>query len=190
MNSDPFRALLDRAESGDSEAARELFEDYGRHVLRAVRHTLNARLRQLFDSQDLVQSVWKSIFENKDSLGTFESPEAMIAFLTTVARRKVAYKVRRYLGKTQKTNMNRVTSLDQMEAPIAFADRRERAPDETAEWRDHWDNLVGGLSDRDQRILELRRDGLTNPEITDTLSVSERTIQRVINRASERFQEV
>jgi DNA-directed RNA polymerase specialized sigma24 family protein len=93
-----FRKLLCAAETESVAASQQIFDLYGKHILRAVRASLNSRLRRLFDSQDLVQSVWRSIVESRDSLGSFDSSQDMIAFLTTVARRKVAYKVRRHLG--------------------------------------------------------------------------------------------
>lgn len=98
--------LLAQAEGGSREASDELFEKYGKYVLKAVRANLNDRLRHLLDSQDLVQSVWASLLDSRGSLGTFETPADLIAFLGIVARRKAAYKARQYFGRDRKTNVN------------------------------------------------------------------------------------
>ena len=179
--------LLAEAEGGSYEASNELFDKYGKYVLKAVRYNLNDRLRHLLDSQDLVQSVWASLLEGRDNLGSFETAADLIAFLTTVARRKAAYKARQYLGGFQKTDENRVVALDSLEpsAPV-LPDRREQGPDAQAQVRDEWNSVMDGLNDRNQRILELRRDGHTLREIASLLDVAERTVQRAMEDISHR----
>ena len=181
-----FRALLEEAESGSHAASAQIFEEFGKHILRAVRRSLHSRLRQLFDSQDLVQSVWKSFVENRDALDNFETPQELIAFLTTIAQRKVAYKVRRHLGKVQKRDENRVSSLQEAEIDPPSS---ETTPDEIASLREQWFQIVNGLDSRDLKIVESRRDGLSNREISSALGVSERTIQRVLSRISKNHAE-
>jgi len=167
-----------------------LFEKYGKYVLRAVRANLNDRLRHLLDSQDLVQSVWASLLETRENLGTFETPSDLIAFLTTVARRKAAYKARQYLGGFQKTDENRVIALDAVEESSPLLATAYDSPDERVMIRDEWHQVMDGLNDRNQRILELRRDGHTMREIASIMKVTERTVQRVMEDVSHRHQQV
>src|ERR1051326_6827453 len=75
-----FRALMRAAEGGSEEAARELYETYVKYVLRCVRHRLWHRLRSKFDSQDFVQQVWASFFDDRGSLPEFETREDLIAY--------------------------------------------------------------------------------------------------------------
>jgi len=181
--------LLAQAEGGSREASNELFDKYGKYVLRAVRSNLNDRLRHLLDSQDLVQSVWATLLETRENLGTFETPADLIGFLTTVARRKAAYKARQYLGGFQKTNETRVVSLDADDesSPLETADK---SPYEQVIIQYEWHRVMNGLNDRNQRILELRRDGHTMREIASILKVTERTVQRVMEDVSHRHQRV
>lgn len=180
--------LLAHAEDGSTDASSELFDKYGKYVLKAVRYNLSDRLRHLLDSQDLVQSVWASLLENRDNLGTFETPTDLIAFLTTVARRKAAYKARCYLGGLQKTDENRVVRMAAFDAGSEMRDDRDRGPDSLAAARDEWNSVLDGLTDRNQRILELRRDGHTMVEIAAMLDITERTVQRVMEDVSHRHQ--
>jgi hypothetical protein len=51
-------ALLGRLRAGDPEAARELVEAYEPHLRRMIRLRIrDSRLRRLFDSADICQSV-------------------------------------------------------------------------------------------------------------------------------------
>src|SRR3954464_13401561 len=85
-----FRMLMRAAEDGSEEAARELYETYVRYVLRCVRHRMWHRLRSKFDSQDFVQQVWASFFDDRGSLPEIQTPEDLIAYLRAMAENKVA----------------------------------------------------------------------------------------------------
>src|SRR5215211_2626321 len=76
-----FRELLTRAQQGSEDAARELYEKYVAHVLRCVRNRMWRRLRSKFDSQDFVQSVWKSFFHDGGKLPDFQTPADLMSYL-------------------------------------------------------------------------------------------------------------
>src|SRR5262249_14283511 len=59
-----LRGLMERIRAGSQEAARELCDRYGSHILRVVRRKLDKKLRSKFDSVDFLQSVWTSFFVN------------------------------------------------------------------------------------------------------------------------------
>jgi len=69
-----FQALLRQVQHGSPEAARELYDTYVNHVLRGVRVRLWHRMRSKYDSQDFVQQVWASFFDEPERLPDFESP--------------------------------------------------------------------------------------------------------------------
>ena len=75
MEDDDFRPLMQRVAEGSEEAARELVERYGGYVRRAVRRTMDSRLRRMFDSLDFAQLAWASVFRQRDCLERFENPE-------------------------------------------------------------------------------------------------------------------
>ncbi len=79
-----FRTLMREAEAGSEDAARELYDTYMKYVLRCVRNRLWHRLRSKFDSQDFVQQVWASFFDDRGSLPDFQSPEDLIAYLQAI----------------------------------------------------------------------------------------------------------
>jgi len=177
-----FRDLLQRVQEGSEAAAWELVEQYGEAIRRAVRRTLNRRLRPKFDSLDFVQVVWSSFFRVRGRLDQFNRPEELAAFLTTVARNKVAMEVRRRML-TEKYNVNREHTLHEPEAesPTHLPDR-EPAPVDVAIARERWDRLLQGQSEHYRQIIELRLQGRTNQEIADTLGIAESTVRRFLKR--------
>jgi len=63
INSIDIADLIARVRAGDQAAAAELVRDYEPHVRRAVRIQLrDPRLRSVFDSADICQSVMASFF--------------------------------------------------------------------------------------------------------------------------------
>jgi RNA polymerase sigma-70 factor (ECF subfamily) len=98
MSDEPaFQELTERVRAGDAAAAEDLVRRYEPVLRRMVRVRLvNARLRRLFDSSDLCQSVLASFFV-RAALGQYElhKPADLLKLLATMARNKVIDKTRR-----------------------------------------------------------------------------------------------
>src|SRR5947209_4816813 len=52
VDRDEFKNLMRRVQEGSEDAARELLDRYGEHILRVVRRKLSRQLRSKFDSVD------------------------------------------------------------------------------------------------------------------------------------------
>src|SRR5258708_5874829 len=90
-----FASLMRRVQEGDEDAAWELLDEYGPHIIRAVRRVLTDRMRSKVDSTDFAQSVWASFFANVATADRFDRPEALMAYLGRLARNKVIEEFRR-----------------------------------------------------------------------------------------------
>src|SRR5262245_58783467 len=101
-----FRSLMQEAEAGSEEAARELYDTYVKYVLRCVRNRMWHRLRSKFDSQDFVQQDWASFFDDRGGLPEVQTPEDLIAYLQAMAEKKVVAEGR------QRRNLKRNLSLE------------------------------------------------------------------------------
>src|SRR5581483_11639550 len=106
-----FDDLMRRLRDGSEDAARELLHRYGDAILRVVRRKLSRELRSKFDSVDFVQAVWASFFTGTPRQRRFDHPQALMAFLVTLAQNKVIDAVRQRM-QTQKHNVNRERPLD------------------------------------------------------------------------------
>src|SRR6476619_7176990 len=92
-----FGEFLLRIRAGDEQAAAELVRRYESAVRVEVRMRLaDSRLRRVFDTMDLCQSVLASFFV-RAAAGQYdlERPEQLVRLLVAIARNKVAYQARR-----------------------------------------------------------------------------------------------
>jgi RNA polymerase sigma factor (sigma-70 family) len=179
--------LLERARGGCPDAARLLYERYGRAVQRAVRRRLAAPLRRHFDSADFIQSVWGSFFTSPREY-RFSSPQELVAFLSRIAYNKVAEKARQRLG-SLRYDMSREVSLDEVSPDGRAADHLPAAtptPSQHAQADECWHGLTAGLPPGHRRALELLREGHSYEEIADRLGVNRKAMHRLLKRLSQR----
>lgn len=177
-----FAALMEGVRQGSEEAVRELLDEYGPHVVRAIRRKLNQPMRAKVDSIDFTQAVWASFFANRSQIERLDKPEALIAFLVQVAKNKVIDEFRR-LFHTQKHDLNRERSLQgsaEFEAGRLAA--RTPTPSQIAVTNELRDQLLAGQPPHYRQILQYRQLGMTQEEIARQMKLNVRTIQRVMQR--------
>ncbi len=175
-----FVGLMSRIRDGSEEAMLELVEKYGHHVHRAVRRKLNRAMRSKFDSEDFVQAVWASFFENRSRLLEFPSSRDLILFLARIAHNKVIDEIRRRFV-LQGKNVNREVSLDQSGARKTLVSPGPTAS-EVMMADETFQQMTMGQPDRYRRIAELKRSGASHFEIAAELGVEPKTVQRVLRR--------
>jgi len=177
-----FRQLMEDVRGGSQEAAWELVRQYGPHVHRFVRRSLNHRLRSKFDSLDFVQVVWASLFRVPDKLLSLERPEELIALLATLAKHKVLNEARRRL-QSIKYNVAREIPLEnsrgggEIESPA-----RVPSPSAIAIAKEQWERLLSVQNEKVRSIVRLRLQGNSFVEIADQLQIHERTARKAIER--------
>ena len=184
---DDFQRLLDRVRDGSDRAVQELLDHFGGYVLRAVRRHLNRKLRTRFDSEDFVQAVWASVFENREELAEFDAPENLTRFLIAVATRKVLYQIRGNLG-FEKRNIDRERSLQNTSFTQSLRDTGAATPSQIAIAREQWNRMVNGQPSHYRQIMELRREGGTLSEIAEKVGVNEKTVRRVIKKLTQELE--
>ncbi len=176
-----FAELMERVHDGSQDAAWQLLEKYGPHVKRYVRRSLNQEMRSRFDSLDFAQVVWASFFREPDRFRRLESPQALLAFLASLARNKVVGTRRQMASK--KNDVNREIGFGELEEELEI---RCATPDPTpsavAVARERWHQIVDNQPESVRRIVELRFMGATYPEIAEQLNIHERTARRAIDR--------
>src|SRR3954469_15995745 len=93
-----FQDLIRRIRAGDEAAAAELVRTYESAIRRAARVRLaDSRLRRLFDSMDICQSVLASFFV-RAALGQYEleQPEQLLRLLVDMSRKKLVDRAREH----------------------------------------------------------------------------------------------
>lgn len=170
-------ALLKDVRQGSDGAVWEIIEEYEPHIQRVVRRRLSQRLRSKYDTQDFVQMVWKSFFEEPKRLHGFDNSRQLFGFLAKMAQNKVDAELRRRM-KTQKYDLSKEQPLEDS----AMAEGPIDSPSEIAIARERWNQMIQDLPTRHQQVVRLRLEGLTFAQIAERLSIDEKTARRVLNR--------
>ncbi|MCI0640849.1 MAG: sigma-70 family RNA polymerase sigma factor [Gemmataceae bacterium] len=178
-----FAELMQRVQAGDTDAARLLHAEYGPHLRRAVRKRLHQKMRSRFDSLDFAQDVWMSFFADAPQRYQFETPEQLVAFLTRMARNKVAAATRNRLIR-KKQNINRECRMEDPAVPKTRLFAPTPTPSEIVGGREEWDQFLDRQPLVHRRIFLLLQKGHSSATIAAELGLSQRTINRVIRKVS------
>lgn len=180
--------LFARARAGDQAAWEELFRTCYPKVIRVVRRKLNPPMRSLYDSADFASDVWKSLaakFERYD----FPSIDSLLAFLKQAAEQKVIDEYRR--RHTQKRDMDkeRPMAVDHgdgvVERTLPSADP---TPSQVAQASEGYEQLLAGLTEQERHVIDMRRMGYTNEEISELTGWHLRKVQRFLKNLEESLQ--
>jgi RNA polymerase sigma-70 factor (ECF subfamily) len=188
-----FDQLMADVAAGSEAAIWELLDTYTPFVIRAVRLSLPANVRQKLDSQDIAQTLWASILLGRTDLAKLGSPDGLIAFLCRAAKNKVIDKTRRL--NTQKFAVSREQSLNHPASESREGSSPEglwangSTPIEHVSVREQWRHLLSLASERDRQIIELRMKGCSFAEISQQVQVGEMTARRVVERFVEQLSE-
>ena len=93
-SSDSFDALIDRLRRGDNAAATEIYERFARQLIQQAQQRLVGRLRGKADPEDVVQSVFKSLYGRLQD-GQFVLPnwDSLWGLLVQITLRKCGHRV-------------------------------------------------------------------------------------------------
>lgn len=182
-----FQDLMRRVREGSNDAARELLETYGPHVVRVVRRRMSRELRSRFDSLDFAQAVWASFYAQRSRLEDVDDPETLLAQLAQMARNKVVTEYRRRVL-TQRAGIEREQPLESHEE-LVEEQPVESIPSPSQEFlaKDTWERLLANQSPLNQQVLRLRLAGLNCEEVGKRLAMHPRTVRRILREIFEEF---
>jgi RNA polymerase sigma factor (sigma-70 family) len=180
---DPFPELLGRLRGGDEAAATDLVRQYEPIIRRAVRVWLvDARLRRLFDSTDVCQSVFGSFFVRL-SLGQYqlERPEQLINLLVSMARNKLTDQARREQAECR--DNRRLESGGIEDRPIAS---RTDTPSEVVSARELIQEFRSRLTEEERRVAEGRALGREWSDLAAEMGGTGEALRKKFGRAVNR----
>jgi RNA polymerase sigma-70 factor (ECF subfamily) len=180
---DAFHNLMQRVRAGDEQAATELVRNYERTIRRTVRIWLiDARLRRLFDSMDICQSVLGSFFV-RVALGQYQldKPEQLVNLLVSMARHKLASQVRRQ--QAGRRDNRRLEAEDVHEQELLAADA---SPSRQVAGRDLLQAFRARLSDDERQLADRRARGQEWPQIAAEVGGNPEALRKKLTRALNR----
>ncbi|HSG70038.1 MAG TPA: sigma-70 family RNA polymerase sigma factor, partial [Planctomycetaceae bacterium] len=168
--------LVERYRAGDDEAATILFERYVEQLTRLARTRLSLKLAKRTAPDDIVMSAYRSFFlRTREGRFRFEQSGDLWALLVQIVLHKIARSATRH--RAERRSIENETPLDQAIPSIST----EPSPDEVVAFNDELESLMTELEPATRRVLELRLQGNSQPEIAHLLGISDRTVRRRLN---------
>jgi DNA-directed RNA polymerase specialized sigma24 family protein len=185
MPDQELQDLLDRAAHGCEEARAQLVRNNTEYLLRAIRRRLKLipRLRDLFDSTDILQETWQTFFTKLLEGRKFADGRALLTYLRRIAEYYLLHYSRKYI-RAPKRDLRRQRPL----VAAASVPDPHRPPWLAAAVREQWQCLVTGCDETHRLILEMLRDGCMIQETADALDACPRTIRRFLDHLHEKIE--
>lgn len=176
-----FRELLSKVSAGDASASEKIVEEYGAHILRAVRRRMNRAIRDSFDSEDFAQAVWASFFGHISVVERIGTQGELAGFLSRMASNKVIDAGRRKKSRPE-THPDALPGVEKDHRRLVS----QPTPSQFAVANEEWERLTDDEHQRDQELLKLRRNGATHAEIAKSMGVSDRHVRRILRRIARK----
>jgi ECF sigma factor len=178
-----FADFIRRIRAGDAEAAAELVRRYESVIRVEVRHRLSdPRLRRLFDSMDISQSVLASFFL-RASTGQYEldEPAQLVKLLVGMTRNKVAFQARKQ--RALRRDHRRIEALDPENCDVPTSDA---SPSQVIANQELLAMVRQHLSTEEGQLADLRAQGRDWAEIAGALGGTAQGRRKQLARAIDR----
>lgn len=169
---------------GDEQAAAALYDRYARRVFGLVRAKLGRQLGAVTEPEDIVQSVFRSVFRGMQS-GNYDAPPGSTLWnlLAVIAVRKLSSQANHHAAKRRDSKRN--VSLESDSDGIEVAMEQV-----TAEFFEVClQEALELLRPQHREILALRIQGHSIDEIRTITGRSRRTVERSLQQSREQLAE-
>jgi RNA polymerase sigma factor (sigma-70 family) len=180
-------ALLAGARASDPAQRESAFEELMSLVMVFVRSTMGSRLRDHRESSDVCQSIARSFVEDFDAGKVhFESEAALVAYLRTVVRTKLALLARHdsAVKRGGRAPVLGSLAIDHAHAPPRAG---EGPPSYAARSDEATERALSTLTPDEQTLIRLRGRGLSWDRIAAELGRDEALLRKQFSRARERL---
>ena len=178
-------ALVERLQDRDAQAAEELFARYSQRLVSLAEQHLSHRLAARLDSEDVVQSVFRTFFR-RCARGEFriDNSDELWRLLVQITLRKARAQARHHTAKVRDVNTE---ARGGVAAWLMQAPAQEPSPDEAAALVDQIEKLLQGLPALYRDLLQLRLEGHSVIAAAARLGVSRRTVHRALSLLQDRL---
>jgi RNA polymerase sigma-70 factor (ECF subfamily) len=175
MSRSAIELLLEKLNSGDEQAAAQVFRTYEPLLRKVVRRRLPAQVQARIDSCDIVQSAWADLLTGfREARWHFRDAVHLRAFLIRVVECRLYDRARRALGQTRR------------EQPLPRFNGEPTSPQpRPSEWAQAdavWEQMLALCPPEHDEILRLRRAGFTLQEIADRTGLHEGSVRRLLRQ--------
>lgn len=182
--------LIEGLRQGDEEVLGEFCERYAGALARVAERNIAPAMRRRFGPETVAQSACCS-FLMRAREGRYEVPdsEALWRLLCAITLTKVREKVRfhtrgkRELGREIDGGGEDGPGIEELLAA------EDPGPDEVLVIAEEFEQLIAGLDEEEQKIVELKLLRRSTSEVAEVLGCSERTVRRLTGALRDRLEE-
>jgi len=188
LDSDRYSEFIRRIRVGDERAAEELVRLYEPEIRREIRgwfRLRDPRLRRVFDSMDICQSVLASFFV-RAAVGQFDldEPRKVVQLLVAMARNKLAQEIR--FHKRQRRDFRRSEGVEPLPG---FAVAPQETPSQFVSRHELLEMVRQRLSTDERQVAELRAQGCDWGAVAAALGGTSEGRRKQLSRAIERVEQ-
>src|SRR5262245_45152839 len=188
MPADSLHVLLDQLRAGSNEAATEVFNRFACQILALARRQLHAALRPKLDPEDVLQSVFRSLFtRQREGRFAIENWESLWGILMVMTLRKCGRRVQFYRAERRDARRETKWDADLEKEGHEGMFARDPTPSEVAMLVDLVAQLMRSLPEEDRTVLTLHLQGYTIAEIKAQTGRAMRTVRRILERVRARL---
>ncbi len=165
------QSLVERIRNGDDDAATTLYDRYADRVKWFVKTRASDQLKHQVEPEDIVQSIFKSVFKGMESRG-YDAPQGgtLWHLIAVVAIHKVRKNASRRNAAMR--DFRRTESLDSLD--VAQVNEVESVHEMEFAVRE----AIESLSPQEQAVVNLRLQNYSVEEIAKQIGCSPRTVER------------
>ena len=177
--------LLNKVRTGDAGAAAELVRRYEPHIRLEVRLRLrDPRLRRLFDSMDVCQSVLASFFLRVAAgEADLERPEQLPNYLIAMTRNKLAARIRHERAARRD---HRQVVPEEARVLQSVAGREQDAPSRVSA-EELWREFRARLNEDELQLADRRAQGQSWATISSEMGGTPEARRKQLTRAVDRI---
>jgi RNA polymerase sigma-70 factor (ECF subfamily) len=182
----PFQDLIRQVRDGNGDAAAELVRRYEPAIRRVVRLRLtDARLRRVFDSMDVCQSVFGSFFA-RAAMGQYDldNSDQLLKLLAQMARHKVTDRMRR--ERAERRDLARLEENSRAGQEVAAVGA---SPSQQVAWQELLAEFRKRLTSEEIELADLRAQGRGWADIALERGESPEALRKRLARGLDRVAE-
>jgi RNA polymerase sigma-70 factor (ECF subfamily) len=186
----PFDVVLDQLRQRDAEAARAVCERFRQRLNQVARQRLDPRLQAKLDPEDIVQSVFRTVFKRlADGQFALEDWDNLYGLLYRVTARKCGKWYDYFHAQGRDVDQEVALAAESKESAGAqeIASQGE-TPSEAAILAETVEQVLRGMGQREQQVVLLSLQGLRVAEVSRELHCTETKVYRVLKEIRRRLE--
>lgn len=169
-----YDRLMADVRKGSEGALAELFRHLNPLVCNTIRKHMPAQMRKLFETADLGQIAWGTLFRHRSRLDRCQSPRALEAYIATVTLNKLRVELRNHRAQ-KRHNVKGEMLVDHMRQPLS----KDPSPSQVVMAREKWSHILRGQPEHYQEIIRLVIEGHRSKEIAEKMGLEAGSVRRI-----------